>query len=592
MKRSLVLRLVLFPLLLCIQSPMRAQDTNWVESTLASMSIEEKVGQLFIADCIATYAHRESESFRLARKWVIKYHVGGFVIAGGTVTDIAVTANALQKISRIPLVFNADLEGGLWFLHPYRWVRGRAPELPRYVRGGGTIFPSAMGIGATGDTTFAYEFGRITARESRAIGIHWTNTPVADVNINPKNPIINTRSFGEDPEQVGGFVAAYVRGLQEGRMIATLKHFPGHGDTEEDTHMKLPVLPFDRNRLERVELIPFRNGIAAGAKAVMTAHIALPAIDPHKRPSTLSRQVITGILRKELNFKGIVITDGMTMQGITDHYSPAEAAVLAIEAGADVILVPADLDAAYNGVLKAVEAGRISPLRLDESVRRILTQKSWVGLHKNRFVEIEHISREVASPASEAIAEAAFNASVTLLRNKGRIIPFSPTKRVHVITITDSPNPSIGDGLMAVLQKEVAAVTLSRFSNETGSETIARATKRMSIADVLVVGVYLSVGSWKGELGFSREIEMFLRNLSRRKQPVVLIAFGDPYVLARVPTTDVQIAAYSGDRTAEEAVARALIGAIEITGKLPVTIPGKYKRGDGLQLSHSQRKGR
>ncbi len=571
---------------------MRAQDTNWVESTLVSMSIEEKVGQLFIADCIATYAHRESESFRLARKWVIKYHVGGFVIAGGTVTDIAVTTNALQKISRLPLVFNADLEGGLWFLHPYRWVRGRAPELPRYVTGGGTVFPSAMGIGATGDTSFAYECGRITARESRAVGIHWTNTPVADVNVNPKNPIINTRSFGEDPEQVGRFVAAYVRGLQEGKMIATLKHFPGHGDTEEDTHMKLPVLPFDRHRLERVELIPFKSGIAAGAKAVMTAHIALPAIDPHKRPSTLSRPVIAGILRKDLNFKGIVITDGMTMQGITDHYAPDEAAILAIEAGADVILVPANLDSAYNGVLKAVQAGRISSMRLDESVRKVLAAKSWVGLHKNRFVEIEQISSEVASPSSEAIATAAFNASVTLLRNKGTIVPLPPAKRVHVVTITDLPNPSIGDGLMDVLEGEVAAVSLSRFSNETGSEAIARAMKAMASADVLVIGVYVSVGSWKGELGFSREIEKFLRNLSRRKQPVVLIAFGDPYVLARVPTTDVQIAAYSGYRKAEEAVARALIGMIEITGTLPVTIPAKYQRGDGLQLSLSQRKGR
>ncbi|MBM4162013.1 MAG: hypothetical protein FJ217_13080, partial [Ignavibacteria bacterium] len=254
------------------------QTTNWIESTLSSMTLEEKVGQLFLADLVAVYSHRESQNFLLAKEFVQKYHVGGFVIAGGTVTDVALVTNALQRESKVPLLFNADLEGGLWYNHPYRWIRGRAPELPRFVGGGGTLFPSLMAIGATGDPRFAYEVGRITARESRAVGIHWTNSPVADVNNNPKNPIINTRSFGEDPSVVAKMVEAYVRGLQEERMIATLKHFPGHGDTEEDTHMKLPVLPFDQARLDAIELIPFKAGIAAGARAVMTAHIALPKI--------------------------------------------------------------------------------------------------------------------------------------------------------------------------------------------------------------------------------------------------------------------------------------------------------------------------
>jgi beta-N-acetylhexosaminidase len=259
---------------------IHAQNNSWVESTLSSMTLEEKVGQLFIADLVAVYSHKESPNFKLAQEFIQKYHVGGFVLAGGNISDIALMTNALQRIARTPLIINADLEGGLWFNHSYIWARGRAPELPRFVIGGGTSLPSLMAVGATGNPHFAYEFGRITALEARAVGIQWTNTPVADVNHNPNNPIINTRSFGEDPAQVAGMVEAYVRGMQELNVIATLKHFPGHGDTEEDTHMKLPVLPFDRARLDSVEFVPFRAGIKAGAKAVMTAHIALSNVDP------------------------------------------------------------------------------------------------------------------------------------------------------------------------------------------------------------------------------------------------------------------------------------------------------------------------
>jgi len=567
----------------------RAQNSGWVESTLSSLSIEEKVGQLFIADLIAVYSHKESPNARLAREFVHTYHVGGFVIAGGTVADIALTTNALQRESKIPLLFNGDLEGGLWFFHPYRRPRGRAPELPRFVHGGGTPFPSQMAIGATGSPRFAYEFGRITARESRAVGIHWTNSPVADVNNNPNNPIINTRSFGEDPALVATMVEAYVRGLQDGRMIGTLKHFPGHGDTEEDTHMKLPMLPFDLKRLESTEFVPFRAGIEAGVKAVMTAHIALPKIDSVKRPATLSPMIITTLLRGRLKFGGIVITDGMTMQGITDHFRAGDAAVRAIEAGADAILVPSDFDEAYHGVLSAVKSGRISTERMNESVRRILAAKAWVGLDKTRFVRTENISSEVASPESEAIADSIFSASVTVLRNRNKVLPLSKNSRVHIVTVTDEPNTEIGEGLAGVLESHVGSVTLSRLSNESGSEAVQRIAKSFGRSDIVVVGVYLSVGSWKGRLGFSKQVQEFLSRIQRMRKPVVTIAFGDPYILAKVPMTDVIITPYTGNRKAEEAVGRALVGATEVRGKLPVTIPGTFKRGDGIELKAARR---
>ncbi|MDZ7288594.1 MAG: glycoside hydrolase family 3 protein [candidate division KSB1 bacterium] len=564
--------------------PIQSQDLSWVETTLNSMTVEEKVGQLFVADLVAVYSHHDSPNYRYAIKMLHRYHVGGFVLAGGTVTDIALMTNALQRESKIPLLINADLESGLAFLHPWRYLRGRGPELPRYVAGGGTVFTSLMAFGATGNPQYAYELGRVTARESRAIGIHWTNTPVADVNNNPHNPIINTRSFGEEPLQVAKFVEAYVRGLQANGMMATLKHFPGHGDTEEDTHIKLPVLPFDENRLNAVELIPFKAGIAAGAKVVMTSHLALPKIDPSKRPATLSYPIITGLLREKLGFQGIVVTDGMTMQGITNHYDADEAAVLALAAGVDMILVPADFEKAYQGVLAAVKSGRLSEKRLEESVRRILVAKSWLGLDQSRFVDIENVSREVGAPESEALSEQIANASVTLLRNHNNLIPLSKTARVHIVTITEAPNLEVGRELEQALQPHVAAVAVTRLSNESSQESIQQVVVNFKEFDAVLMGVYFSIGAWKGAHRFAPAIEEFLAQIGRLPKPIITVAFGDPYVLAKLPTTEVVMTPYTGAPIGERAIGKAIIGKIAVTGKLPVTIPGKYKLGEGMQL--------
>ena len=581
---------LLLPVLL-MPTSARPQSSDWVERTLKSMTLEEKVGQLFIADLVAVYAHKESPAYKLAEVFVRKHHVGGFILAGGTVTDIAVTTNRLQRESKLPLIINADLEGGLWFNHPYRWMQGRGPELPRFIGGGGTSLPSLMAIGATGNPHYAYEFGRITALEGRAVGIHWTNSPVADVNNNPKNPIVNTRSFGEDPAPVAKMVEAYVRGLQSEKMIATPKHFPGHGDTEEDSHMKLPALPFNRSRLDSVEFVPFRAGIRAGAGAVMTAHIAMPKVDPVERPATLSPVLITDILRGQLGFKGIVVTDGMTMQGVTDHYSAAEAAVKSIEAGADAILVPADLAAAYEGVLRTVKSGRLSEQRIDESVRRILSAKHWVGLDRKRFIDINRIAEVVGSPELEATADSMFSAAITLVKNDRSIVPLAPKARVEVITITDEADAHVGEALCDVLRRGVASVGVSRIWNESGRNATERVLAKVQEADVLVIGVYLSIGAWKGGLGLSPGVQEFLEKVHVMGKPAVTIAFGDPYVLGKVPTTPGVMAAYAGLRKSEEAAARALRGLTAIHGRLPVTIPGTYQRGTGIQLSPAGKSG-
>ncbi|MCG3158849.1 MAG: Beta-hexosaminidase [bacterium] len=561
----------------------RAQDQAWVEKTLAAMSLEEKVGQLFVADLVALYSHQQSPNFRYAKEMVQRYHVGSFILGGGTLTDIALMTNALQRAAKIPLLINSDLESGLTYHLPWWWTRGRMPEVPRFVSGGGTGFPSMMAFGATGDPQLAYEFGLAMAREARAVGIHWTNSPVADVNSNPDNPIINTRSFGEDPAQVAKFVAACVRGLQEGGMIATLKHFPGHGDTEHDTHMGLPVLPFDARRLAALELVPFQAGIAAGAKAVMTAHIALPQLDPAGRPATLSAPILTGLLRQQLGFQGIIITDSMVMQGITDHYGAAESAVLAFEAGADVFLISANFDDSFNSVLHAVQSGRLTRARLEESARRVLRVKSWLGLDRSRVVEIEKIPEIVAAPATEALADRISNAAVTLLRNQGDLLPLPAAARLKIIAVSDEPNAEFGRALQHQLESRLAAVSLVRLSNESPRELV-QAAAQAEAGEVIVLGIYLSIGAWKGKTGFSPALQELLAGAAALPQPVITVAFGDPYVLAKLPATAAILTPYNGARVGEAAIARALTGEINLTGRLPVTIPGRYKIGEGLQL--------
>ncbi len=557
---------------------------HWVDSTLLTMTVEEKVGQLFIADLVAVYSHQESPVRKYAARLIQQYHVGGFVLAGGTISDIALVTNSLQHESKIPLLINADLEAGLGFGCSWRHVRGRAPELPRYISGGGTVFTSMMAVGATQNPRYAFELGRITARESRAIGIHWTNSPIADVNTNPDNPIINTRSFGENPQKVATFVEAYVRGLQDGQMIATLKHFPGHGDTEEDTHIELPVLQFDGQRLMSTELVPFKAGIQADAKAVMTSHIALPKIDGSSRPSTLSRPVVTRMLREKLGFQGIVVTDGMTMQGITNHYSANEAAVLAIEAGVDCILVPENFERAIDGVLAAVRSGRISRERLDASVHRILTAKSWVGIDQNRYVDVARVPDVVGSPEADSIAQSICDGAVTLLRNQGEIIPLLRPKKIHIVTLTNEYNSQAGQELQYILQVHHPLTELTHLFDGSSSEETRDVLRNLDKSDVVVLAVYLSIGAWQGKLELSPRLTGFLQSLTKLHAPIITVAFGDPYVIAKLPDTHVVLTPYAGHGRAERSVAAALVGDIDIKGKLPVTIPGKFTIGEGLNL--------
>jgi beta-glucosidase-like glycosyl hydrolase len=561
-----------------------AQGDRWVDSTLARLNIEERVGQLFVVEFVGLYTHENDQAYRYAVEMVTRYHVGSLILGGGTILDIATITNRLQTLARVPLLINGDFEAGAAHGGYWRRSRGWTDRLPALIPGGGTQFVSQMAIGATRNPRYAYELGRITAREARAIGVHWSNSPVADVNSNADNPVINTRSFGEDPAAVAEMVGAYVHGAQEAGLIATLKHFPGHGDTRDDSHMRLPVLPFDAARLRAVEFVPFKAGIAAGAKAVMTSHLALPRIDPSGRPATLSVPVLTGFLRGELGFDGIVVTDGMRMQGITDQYGSAEASVLALEAGADAVLGIEDIDKGYQGVLAAVRSGRLSEERITASVRRILAAKYWVGLSVRRTVPLDSIFTIVGDPESMKISATISDASVTLLRNAKELLPLAGTARVCVVTVTEDPAPYIGTELVRELQSFVDSVDVVRVSNESGPKKFERLDELSGTADVMVVGIYLSVVAWRGGPRFSEPLERFLASLNDQGKPVVLVAFGDPYILGKIPETAVVMTPYNGTYVAEQSVARAISGRIRISGTLPVTIPGRYARGAGMTL--------
>ncbi len=569
---------------LAIAGTCAGQSQRWVDSTLASLSLDERVGQLFVVEMVALYTHEEDRAYQYALEMIRSYHVGSFILGGGTTLDIPIITNRLQKISRIPLLINADLEAGAAHGSTWRLSRGWTERLPAIIPGGGTHFVSQMAIGATGNPEYAYTLGLVTAREARAIGIHWSNSPVADVNSNAVNPIINTRSYGEDPALVAEMVSAYVRGARDGGMLSTLKHFPGHGDTREDSHMQLPVLPFGRSRLDSVELVPFKAGIAAGAGAVMTSHLALPAIDPSGKPATLSRPILSGILRRDLGFQGIIVTDGMRMQGITDQFGPAEASVAALEAGVDAILGIEDIDRAFHGVVNAVRMGRLSEQRINESVRRILTAKARVGLDRGRTVSVDSIFSVVGSPASLAVSQEISDRSVTLLHDAGNVLPLSRSTRLHCVVVTEEPTTAFGQDLIDDLKGEIQDAQVVRVSNQTGAEELSRLSALSDANAVMVVGIYLSVEAWKGDHRFAKPLEQFLAGLNRVRVPVILVAFGDPYVLGKLPETSVVLTPYNGTYLAERSIARAITGRIQISGKLPVTIPGRYHRGEGIEV--------
>jgi len=441
-----------------------------------------------------------------------------------------------------------------------------------------------MGIAATGSDSDAYEVGRVTALEGRAVGIHLAFAPVADVNNNPANPIINVRSFGEEPHAVGRLVAAEIRGLQDHGMLAAAKHFPGHGDTGADSHISLPVLTADWARLDSVELVPFRSAIAAGVAAVMSAHIALPRIDVGQlRPGSVAPNILTGILRDSLHFTGLVVTDALNMGGIANEYG-AEAAVRAFVAGSDLLLQPADPKTAIDAMAAAVARGEISPERLDRSVRRVLQLKWQLGLFTERIAPLDGVPLVVGRADFREEARDMATRSLVLVKDVNGTVHGLKNARspLTLITYGDEDYRAVGTTLGSELRALGFAVTVFKLWPASGPASYDSAAVAIERNPVTLFAASDKPIASRGSIGLP-DAMMGLISATARSRPTILVSLGNPYLIGQLPEVGSYLIGWRSNSVTEQAVARALAGAKAITGRLPISIPPLYARGWGLQ---------
>jgi beta-N-acetylhexosaminidase len=545
-------------------------ETKWVDKTLRKMTMEEKIGQMIALRYSGHFVNRDSDYFQRLESYIVERKIGGLIIFGGEVYETAYLTNSFQKLAKVPLLIASDFE------------RGVGNQIA-----GATLFPSLMGIGATWSEDQAYLMGKITAWEGRAIGIHMTYAPVVDVNINPDNPIINTRSLGEDPTQVGRLAVAFIRGCQENGLIATAKHFPGHGDSDQDSHSVLPVIKGDRDRLEKVELFPFKQAIEAGVQAIMTAHLHIPAFDPTPDlPATLSPVIMTELLRDELGFNGIIVTDSMGMGGVTTLYEPSEAALKAVQAGVDMILLPPEPDDVIESLIQAVGEGEISEERINASVLRILRTKARLGLHREKFVNTKILDERVATKEYLQQADRVFENSLTLVKNNGTVLPLSgEDTKIAVFSLSSDPGDFYaGRIFLREIEKRCPEMIPFYADAYTGDEFIAEGWEKAKEADVLVFALFSSLRAWKGSVGLDLRHVRLIQEAAENSTPVVVVSFGSPYFLRHFPGADGYLCAYRWEAPAQRAAAKALFGEIDVTGKLPVSIPEHYPLGHGLAL--------
>jgi beta-N-acetylhexosaminidase len=555
---------------------------SWVKRTLAKMSLEEKLGQLLMLPFQGEFTSLERAEYRELQRAIDQTHVGGFMlgtrvgpfgIERGKPYATAALVNLLQKTASIPLLFAADFE------------RGTAMRLEN-----GTSFPHAMALAATGRPADAYTVGRITASEAKAVGVHWIFAPVADVNSNPDNPIINVRSFGEDPHQVASFVEAYVRGVEGNGALSTAKHFPGHGDTLIDSHLDLPAISSGRAHLDSVELPPFRAAFAAGASTAMTGHLAVPALESEPAPgpeipATLSPRIITGLLRGELGFDGLVVTDALDMGGVARRYIPAEAAVLAILAGADVLLQPPVPDAAFAALREAAKSGRLPLERIDQAVTRVLRAKARVGLHRNRFVDLDSLPKLLARVEFSRSADEIADRGVTLLRHTQRILPLDAARplKLLLLSIAGDPDAHPGRFFENEIRWRVDSLDAQRF--DTRFAPIASLDfSKLGAYDAVVLALFVRVADRKGSVALPEEQASAVRRVLALKQPVIVACFGSPYVIKQYPEAKTWIGVFSNADVAQRAAARAIFGQVPVSGRIPVNVPGAVCMGAGMVL--------
>lgn len=551
---------------------LNTKAVNWIEKTKENLTLFEKCAQLVIPYAYAYDTSKTGEEYTRLVELVSKYKVGGFLFLGGELENQIELTNELQSISKVPLLISADYE------------RGPGMRLDGVVE-----FPFNMALGAADDPKLTYLVGKATAEISRKIGVHQNYAPLVDVNTDYRNPIINIRSFAENPFNIAVHASSFIRGMNKGGMISTAKHFPGHGSTDVDSHNELPVITHTAEEFEQSDLIPFRESIASGAKSVMIGHLEIPAFEKEEGlPATFSKNVIDGLLKKKLGFNGLIITDALNMYAITDKYSPAEAAVKALEAGNDLILFPADDSSAVWGIYNAVLKNRISEERINYSLGKLLAAKSWLGLNENKFVSKERAFEYSDKLKYKRLAKEVAERSITLVKDNNNLIPLATDKYRNIASIaltdiTDRASAKEPLYFNELFSKKIEGAITYKLNLRSRKRDFSKAFNIAKKADLIVLPIYLGVRSFQNDIGLPPKYKSLIEKLLKLKKPIIAISFGNPYLLKDVLSLPTYLCAYGSVDVSEEAALNALIGKINIGGKLPVSIPGtEYRRGSGL----------
>ena len=562
------------------RAPLTPAQTRWIDSTLATLPLRERIGQMVMVWVLGDYTNNGDSTFAEVRRWIQQDHIGGVSMSLGTPIEVAAKINSMQRISRVPLMASADLEPALGRLE--------GGVFTHYLleAGSATVFPSAMAIAATGRDQDAYDAAKVIAQEARAVGIQINFAPTVDVNNNPSNPVINTRSFGEDPARVARLSALFVRGTQDGGAVSTAKHFPGHGDTDVDSHVGLPVVGATWSRLNNVELVPFRAAIEANVGMVMTAHIALPAVEGDSTtPATLAPRIITGVLRDTLGFRGVAITDAMTMEGVGKGYGVEESSVLAVKAGSDIILKPSDPTKAIDAVLAAVERGEISRARIDSAARRVLELKARTGVAFNPIVDLEALREVVGAPAHRALAADIARRAVTLLRDNNSLLP-AAGQRVAVVQYMPETELRAGKAFSADIRAGIPNARVFKVSPATSRTDLDSLARQVAGSDRIVLAAYVRRIEGEGRPAVPPHIATWMDDLAGREK-VITVAFGNPYLIRQFPKASTYLVTYGVGDALERAAAAVVLGRASATGTSPVSLPGFFKRGDGIRKEAS-----
>jgi beta-N-acetylhexosaminidase len=538
-------------IVLIFTGSLRSQITP--DSIMKDMTLREKIAQMIITNSDGFNYDESSQEFSRLRDLIVNKKVGGVIFFKGMSLEQAKFTNRLQNLSEIPLLISADYE------------RGTSMRLVD-----GSLFPNNMAIGAARNPQLAYKMGLLIAKECRAIGVHQNYSPVMDVNNNPDNPIINVRSFGEDPLLVSEMGDNMIKGLQEGGVIATAKHFPGHGDTDIDSHNDLPVIPYDMERLNKIELVPFKSAIQSGVGSVMIAHLSFPSLEKNpKVPASLSPAIVDGLLKNDLKFNGLIVTDALNMSGVTKNFSAGEIAVRCVKAGIDLILMDTDERVAIDAIEESVKTGDIKEERIDESCRKILYNKIRLGLFSDKLVNENLVSVNVNTPEEKALSQKIADESITLVKDDFDINQSASVNIISVNTIKDSKSHEIFNKEFSEAFTEKNIIFPQQNIQEITRETV-------------IVPIFSKVLYKSGTAGIPQEYLSMINSLVQNNNKVIVISFGNPYLLKDFPEVSGYLCAYGDSETSIIAAVKVLKGIIPAKGKLPVTISEKYKFGFGI----------